>query len=222
MIIQSKYTKIFKSNNMTRLKYDELYDFAVLIRRNKNIVSQYVNDNLLHYLEYGKLTFLKEMRALYKGIIPSSFDAQFYTQIFDCYQNKFEAIQRKLIFEVIIFQGFEIYKHNTKKNKKGDFKKVINAKKQTPLSICLTYLARYGNENILTYINEQLHNCDDKKREFYENVVRCCNKFSFERLLKLALSKRQRLVRHYSEHPIEFKSLTLLYINLSRFVYCFW
>ena len=208
MIIQSKYTKIFKSNNMTRLKYDELYDFAVLIRRNKNIVSQYVNDNLLHYLEYGKLTFLKEMRALYKGIIPSSFDAQFYTQIFDCYQNKFEAIQRKLIFEVIIFQGFEIYKHNTKKNKKGDFKKVINAKKQTPLSICLTYLARYGNENILTYINEQLHNCDDKKREFYENVVRCCNKFSFERLLKLALSKRQRLVRHYSEHPIEFKSLT--------------
>lgn len=148
------------------------------------------------------------MRALYKGIIPSSFDAQFYTQIFDCYQNKFEAIQRKLIFEVIIFQGFEIYKHNTKKNKKGDFKKVINAKKQTPLSICLTYLARYGNENILTYINEQLHNCDDKKREFYENVVRCCNKFSFERLLKLALSKRQRLVRHYSEHPIEFKSLT--------------
>ena len=35
MIIQSKYTKIFKSNNMTRLKYDELYDFAVLIRRNK-------------------------------------------------------------------------------------------------------------------------------------------------------------------------------------------
>ena len=208
MIIQSKYTKIFKSNNMTRLKYDELYDFAVLIRRNKNIVSQYVNDNLLHYLEYGKLTFLKEMRALYKGIIPSSFDAQFYTQIFDCYQNKFEAIQRKLIFEVIIFQGFEFYKHNTKKNKKGDFKKVINAKKQTPLSICLTYLARYGNENILTYINEQLHNCDDKKREFYENVVRCCNKFCFERLLKLALSKRQRLVRHYSEHPIEFKSLT--------------
>ena len=208
MIIQSKYTKIFKSNNMTRLKYDELYDFAVLIRRNKNIVSQYVNDNLLHYLEYGKLTFLKEMRALYKGIIPSSFDAQFYTQIFDCYQNKFEAIQRKLIFEVIIFQGFEFYKHTTKKNKKGDFKKVINAKKQTPLSICLTYLARYGNKNILTYINEQLHNCDDKKREFYENVVRCCNKFSFERLLKLALSKRQRLVRHYSEHPIEFKSLT--------------
>ena len=52
MLIQSKYTKIFKSNDMTRLKYNELYDFAVLIRNHKNIVSEYVNQNLLHFLEY--------------------------------------------------------------------------------------------------------------------------------------------------------------------------
>lgn len=148
------------------------------------------------------------MRLLYKDIIPSSFDAQLYTQIFDTYQNKFDAIQRKLKFEVVVFQGFDFYKRNTKKHKKGDFKKVINAKKQTPLSICLTYLARYGNDNILEYINEQLPNCDDKKKKFYENIIRCSDKFGFERLFKLALSKRQRLVRHYSEHPIEFKSLT--------------
>ena len=32
MIIQSKYTKIFKSKDLTRQKYDELYNFAVLIR----------------------------------------------------------------------------------------------------------------------------------------------------------------------------------------------
>lgn len=47
MIIQSKYTKIFKSNNMTRLKYNELYNFAVLIRNHKNTVSEYVNQNLI-------------------------------------------------------------------------------------------------------------------------------------------------------------------------------
>ena len=49
MIIQSKYTKIFHSNGLTRQKYDELYDFAVLIQNHKNTVSQYVNDNLLHF-----------------------------------------------------------------------------------------------------------------------------------------------------------------------------
>ena len=82
MIIKSKYTKIFKSNDMTRLKYDELYEFAVLIRNHKNIVSKHVNANLLHYLDYSKFSFLKEMRSLYKNAIPSSFDAQLYTQVF--------------------------------------------------------------------------------------------------------------------------------------------
>ena len=208
MLIKSKYTKIFKSNNMTRLKYNELYDFAVLIRNHKNLVSEHVNNNLLHYLEYSKFTFLKEMRDLYKSVIPSSFDAQLYTEVFTCYQNKFDVIQRNLQFTVIKFKGFEFYKRNTKKHKKGDFKKVVNEKKQTQLSICLTYLARYGNENTINYISSNISKCDEKKCEFYNNILRCCNKFGFERLYNLALSKRKRVLEHYSEYPIEFKSLT--------------
>ena len=208
MLIQSKYTKIFNSKDLTRQKYDELYNFAVLIRSHKNTVSQYVNGNLLHFLEYNKFQFLKAMRACFKGVIPSSFDAQLYTQIFDCYQNKFDAIQRKLIFEVKTFKGFEFYKRDTKKHKKGDLKKVILEKKQTPLSNCLTYLARYGNENTIEYINGNISNCDEKKREFYINILRCCEKFGFDRLYKLALSKRHRIIKNYSEYPIEFKSLS--------------
>ena len=38
MIIQSKYTKIFHTKDLTRQKYDELYDFAVLIQNHKNAV----------------------------------------------------------------------------------------------------------------------------------------------------------------------------------------
>ena len=208
MIIQSKYTKIFRSKDITRLKYNELYNFAVLIRNHKNTVSQYVNDNLFHYLEYNKFSFMKEMRLLYKGILTSSFDAQLYTQIFTCYQNKFEAIQRKLKFEASAFKGFEFYKRDTKKHKKGNFKKVLVDRKQTPLSNCLTYLARYGNENTIDYINSNISSCDEKKREFYNNILRFCNKFGFNRLYGLALSKRKRIIKHYSEYPIEFKSLT--------------
>ena len=208
MIIQSKYTKIFKSNNITRLKYNELYDFAVLIQNHKNTLSKYVNNNLFHYLEYNKFSFSKEMRLLYKGTIPSSFDTQLYTQVFTCYQNKFDAIQRKLRFEVVTFKGFDFYKRNTKKHKKGDFKKVIKDKKQTPLSNCLTYLARYGNENTIDYISSNIDKCDDKKREFYRNILKCCEKFGFDRLYGLTLSKRHRIIKHYSEYPIEFKSLT--------------
>lgn len=208
MIIQSKYAKIFNSKDITRLKYNELYAFAVLARNQKNTVSEYVNSHLFQYLEYNKFTFMKEMRLLYKDIIPSSFDAQLYTQVFTCYQNKFEAIQRKLKFEISVFNGFDFYKRDTKKHKKGDFKKVLIDRKQTPLSNCLTYIARYGNENTIEYINNNISSCDEKKREFYSNILRCCNKFGFDRLYDLSLSKRQRIIKHYSEYPIEFKSLT--------------
>ena len=95
MVIDSKYTKLFKSQDLTIQKYNELYDFAVVIRNHKNKVSDYVNQNLLYYLDISKFSFLKEMRGNFKGEIPSSFDAQLYTDIFDCYQNKFEAVQKK-------------------------------------------------------------------------------------------------------------------------------
>ena len=208
MVIDSKYTKAFKSNDLTRQKYDELYAFAVMLRDHKNTVSEHVNTNLEHYLEYSKLDFLKEMRAMYKDDIPSSFDVQLYTQVFNCYQNKFEAIRKHLDFEIVKFKGFEFYKRDTKKNKKGDLKKVLTEKSKTPLSICLTYLARYGNNNTLDYIAKQLETCGDKKREFYNNIIRCCGRFGFDRLMKLALGKRNRIIRRYSEHPITFKSLT--------------
>lgn len=208
MIIQSKYTKTFHSMDITRLKYDVLYNFAVRIRNHKNTVSQHVNDNLLHYLEYGKFQFLNEMREQFKGVISSSFYDRLYTHVFTCYQNKFKAIQRKLKFEVSTFDGFEFYKRDSKNHKKGELKRVLLKKKQTPLSNCLTYLARYGNENIIEYIKCNIDKCDDKKREFYHNILRCCEKFGFERLYNLALSKRNKIVKRYSEYPIEFKSLS--------------
>ena len=208
MLVKSKYIKTFKSNDITRQKYDELYAYAVLIRNHKNYVSKYVNDNLLHFLDCSKLQFLKEIRAQFKGSIPSSFDAQLYTQVFTCYQNKFDAIQRRLTFEVPVFNGFEYYKRDTTKNKKGDLKRVLVEKEQTPLSSCLTYLARYGNEDTISYIKSNIDKCDEKKRAFYNNILRCCEKYGFERLYALALSKRRRILNQYANTPIEFKSLS--------------
>ena len=208
MIIQSKYTKVFHSKDLTRLKYDELHKFAVLIQNHKNNVSQYVNDNLLHFLEYSKFQFMKEMRCHFKNVITSSFDAQLYTQVFTCYQSKFNAIQKKLVFEIRTFKGFDFYKRDTKSHKKGELKKAMFVKKQTLLSNCITYLARYGNENTISYIKANIDKYDDKKLRFYDNILRCCNKFGFERLYNLALSKRERTVKRYAEYPIEFKSLS--------------
>ena len=60
-------------------------------------------------------------------------------------------------------------------------------------------------------INE-LNNFTDKKeikqKQFYQNIIDKCNKFSFDRLLKLSLLRRNRTIKHSSEYPIEYKSLT--------------
>jgi putative transposase len=148
------------------------------------------------------------MRSKYNGVISSNFDSQLYTDIFISYENKFEAIQRSITFENIEYNGFLFYKKATKYNKKGDLNKVNIKKTKTKLSITLTYLARYGNTNIVNYINNQLEtetNID--KINFYQSILYYINKFGLDRLLKLAIERRERVLKHYSE-PINFKSLT--------------
>ena len=208
MEITSKHTKVFVSDDLTRQKYGELYDLAISIRKQKNTISKEIASDLLKYLEYSPLTFVTEMRAKYKGAINSNFDKQLYQEVMDAYQNKFDAIIKKIAFNKVEFKGFELYKRNCKGHDKGDLKHVITKRSSTPLSICLTYLARYGNDNTLDYIAKQLETCDDKKRDFYNNIVRCCNKFGFARLMELALRRRERVIAKYKDNPIVFKSLS--------------
>ena len=79
----------------------------------------------------------------------------------------------------------------------------------------MSYLARYGNKNTLEYLQrkiEELKESTDKKeikqKQFYQNILDKCNKFGFDRLFKLALSRCNRTIKHYSEYPNEYKSLT--------------
>ena len=208
MLIDSKYTKIFVSDDITRLKYNELHDFAVNIREHKNKVSEFVSHNLLKYLDYSNLTFMKKMRTEFKNQVGSSFDAQLYIQVLTCYQNKFDNIRKNLTFEKVTYSHCELYKRNTKKNKKGDFKRVVNKHESTRLSICLSYLARYGNDNTVEYIQSQLLNCEENKKGYYQCILDCITKFGFARLMALAMQKRTRTISKYKDNPIEFKSLT--------------
>ena len=215
MIIDSKYAKIFHSDMLTRSKYDELYAVAVNIRDFKNEVSQLVNSDLLHYLDYSALNFVTEMRKAFPDRISSCFDKQVYSQVFTNYQNKFDAILRKIQFQKITLKGFELYKRNTKNHSKGDLKNILFDKSQTDLTVCLSYLARYGNTNTLEYLQRKVNELDSltdnkeiKQKQFYQNILDKCSKFGFDRLLKLALSRRNRTIKYYSEYSIEYKSLT--------------
>lgn len=208
MITQSHYTKEFKSNDLTHLKYNELKAFAEALRAHRNSVSEYVNSNLMFFLDMSKFTFLKEMRARFKDIVPSSFDTQLYSSVYTAYANKFEVMAKRLRFEKITYAGCEFYKRSTKKNRSGDFKRVVVTKEATGLSRTLTWLARYGSEGSMEYMKSALSACDGKKQAFYEMMLGVCERFTLTRLLRLAMQRRERTIRKYSENPIEFKSLT--------------
>ena len=210
MIIESKYTKSFISDMLSDSKYKELRDFAMLLNNHKNTVSKEVCANLSFYMEMNMFDFLKYMRNKYKGIINSNFDKQLYQDVFVSYENKFNSIQKNIIFEKVSFKGFEFYKRDTKNKKKDDFKKVIIKKEKTNLSSVLTYLARYGNENTIEYITSQLKKDDITidKINYYQNILKYINKLGFGRLFLLSLQRRNRIIKKYSEHPIEFTKLT--------------
>ena len=208
MTIDSKYTKMFVSDDLTRLKYSELYEHAVNIRDIKNEVSEFVFQNLPRYLDLSKFRFITEMREVFKNQVGSSFDKHAYMAVIDCYQNKFDTIRKGLSFEKVTYSHCELYKRDTKNHKKGDFKKVVNEHKSTRLSICLSYLARYGNENTVEYIQSQVAACNEKKRGYYQSILDCIRKFGFARLMALAIQKRTHAIAKYSNKPIEFKSLT--------------
>lgn len=201
------YAKLFVSNNLTRQKYWELFAVAETIREHKNEISQYVCEHVFDYLDMTTLTFVKEMRSTH-NTIPSSFDYQCYTDVIKTYHNKFEAIKKKLTFEHVRYIRCEVYKRNTKKAKKGEYKKTKNKRKQTPLTVCLTYLARYGNTDTVEYIKNRLPNETPEKQKFYESILTEIEKFGFDRLFRLALSKREQAFARYASKPIEFKSLT--------------
>src|ERR1035437_5557357 len=209
MIIDSKYSKSFISDNLSDSKYDELLKLAMTVNEHKNLLSKEISENLSAYIDMSFFDFLKLMRNRYKNHISSNFDKQLYQDVFICYQNKFEAIQNNIVFDKITFNNVEFYKRDSKNNKKGDFKKVNTTKEKTNLSICLTYLSRYGNDNIINFINDKLLKTDLTKGKinFYNNILNCVNKFGFDRLFSLSLQKRNRIIDKYKT-PIEFKSLT--------------
>ena len=220
MTIDSKYTKVFVSDSLTGLKYHELHAYAVYLREWRNNISREVNDNLLKYMEMSPMDFVTHMRNLHKGELNSNFDRHLYRLVIDCYRNKFDSVKHKMEFTVREFWGFEHFKRDCKNGKKGQLKKINYKEKKTPLSNCLTYLVRYGFDGTVEYIKSKMDDSsiEEKKRAYYQNILRCIEKFGFVRLMTLALQRRDRAIRRYFAEPIEFKSLTFGGRSRKRFI----
>lgn len=209
MKIKSRYSKSFYSDRLSDTKYQEIYSFAVYLNKIKNEISQEVSSNLLFYLDMSKFDFQKYLLPKIKDKVVSHFTKQLLDDIYTAYQNKFEGINRRIKFEKMYDFQINLYKRKTKEHDKGDFKGISKKTKSTELTITLTYLARYGNENTLSNLLEKfVKETDKNKEEFYATILDHIYKYGLSRLLKLAFSRRERVIKRYSEYPINFTSLT--------------
>lgn len=213
MKVKSRYSRSFYSDGLSDTKYREIHALAVSIQEVKNEISEIVNQNLFHYLEMDKHRFQKEMLPLVKNRISSHFVKQLLDDVYVAYQNKFDNIKRMSKFQHIKEYSFTYYKRSGKTKfghvyRAGDFKGICIKHDDTPLSMTLTYLARYGYFGIVDYLLERFVNETNQKKEvFYAMLLNTIYKFGFTRLFALAMSKRNRIIERYSERHIEFKSL---------------
>ena len=211
----SRYSRSFYSNGLTDKKYQEIHALAVSIRGAKNKISGIVNQDLFKYLDMSKHTFQQALCKIVKEQkISNHFIWQLLDDVYTAYQNKFNNIKRRLKFQHISEYHFNYYKKNSKTKSgrvycAGDFKSITIKHDETPLSITLTYLARYGYFGIVDYLLEKfIRETNKEKEKFYATILDTIYKFGFTRLFALAMSKRNRIIERYSQKSIEFKSLS--------------
>ena len=210
-----KYSKEFVSDQITEKKFDLVYKHAISIQDYKNKISQEVCNDLNTYFNMSKYDFLKYVRNNHRGKLSSYNECESLTDVYNAYQNKFNAIIHKINFVKKEFVEFIKYKRDVPKNhkKKGDLKSIKYKNITTNLSITLTYLARYGFNDTVNYINNigipnAIKDNNQDKIDYYNIILKTINKFGFDRLYKLALSKKERILSKYKDKPVEFKSLT--------------
>ncbi len=209
MKFDSQYSRSFPSDRLSDTKLKSIHDLAVLIRRTKNELSKIVNSDLLHYFKISKFDFQKEFRPLLIDKIPSNFYIQLCDDVSVAYANKFTQIKQKMIFKEILSLSILFYVRDSKKHRKGEIKEIKRKTRETRLSKTLTYLAKYGDDKIITWLPELLSKeVEPKKIKYYQQILACISKFGITRLMETALSRRDRIIKKYSEVPIEFKSLT--------------
>lgn len=206
MEVLSNYSVCFPSDSITQQKYNMLIEKAFLIRDLKNEISKIISKNLYKYSNYSRIGFQKEFNPLINSRIGSNHTKQICDDVLSCYKNKFQQIMRKVSFSKYETKKI-VHVKKTKKFKKGEVE-LITTKRFSPICETLTYLSRYGKDDTLEYILNVLPIIkDEKKRIYYEMILRTCERMGFDRLLALALDKRNRIVEKYS-NPVEFMSLT--------------
>lgn len=189
-----KKAKFFYSNELNQNKFNTIQDKAIKIRDLKNHISNEIHDNILIFLDKSQFDVIKHFKFNIDGL--NGQDIQNAVKdVWGNYSSMIDSIKSGLSFK-------------------------INGRKSTKLQKILSFLLKYGYEGISE--NLIIKDKKDKKKQlFYDDIKFYCDKFGEKRLLNLAISKRNQIIKRKSKlityNQLSFRTITRINSNIFDF-----
>lgn len=214
MKVNCKKSYSFSLKNSNERKLQMLLDKAIAIRDFKNKLSSDFAKNALTYMELSKFELIKCTPNPNKTL--SGQDVQHaVSDVYVAYENKIDKFNSLINIKLQDCIEHTYYKKSYKNNPKGSISSSSIKFKHTALSKVTQYLAKFYQENTITYIKAKLENSSDLKPaqiKLYNDILYYINKFG-ERLISLSKRIKQNALSRCFDTPIQFKSLSFNSLN---------
>jgi transposase len=215
MKVNSTYSYSFYDDNLNDTKYNHILKKCVLINKFKNELSVKFNSNPVYYSEKSSFSIVTEENTKIEGLVGREIQSTI-TDVFTTYKNKFKVFTQRCSCKIQKDISASFY---TKGKKKGEVKEFKINLKSTPLTKTCSFLTRYYNSTTVQYLISEINKNEKEqdKIEFYKEILFYINKFG-ERLIKLALSRRNTIIQKLFKFPIQFTKLSYRAINNGKII----
>jgi len=206
---ESQFSAAFYPIMLSDTKRAELIHRAEEIRAVRNDISEVFFSDMLGFQDMSKFEVFNFFNPTFNTRLSSHYLKKAIEDVWKAYQLRFDAIRKKIEFVKVDELVPSFYKINVKGHKKGDLKSIECHTKKTELTKVLTWLARYGKEESVYWLESAIPTAVESKQKFYRAILDKIRKFGFDRLMRLALSRRTTVFSEYEKRgKITFESLT--------------
>lgn len=206
---ESQFSASFYPILLSDTKRVEIIYRAEEIRAVRNDISEVFFSDMLGFQDMTKFEAFNFFNSTFNTRLSSHYLKKAIEDVWKAYQLRFDAIRKKIEFEKVTELIPSFYKRRTKEHNVGDLKSIERHTKKTELTKVLTWLARYGNDETVYWLESKIPTVEGNKQKFYQTILDKIRKFSFDRLMRLALSRRSAVFSEYEKRgKITFESFT--------------
>lgn len=206
---ESQFSAAFYPMFLSNTKRAEIIHRAEEIRAVRNDISEVFFSDMLGFQDMSKFDAFNFFNPTFNTRLSSHYLKKAIEDVWRAYQLRFDAIRKKIEFVKVEELVPSFYKINTRGHKKGELKSIEVHTKKTELTKVLTWLARYGKDETVYWLESVIPTVVESKQKFYRTILDKIRKFGFDRLMRLALSRRTMAFAEYEKRgKITFESLT--------------